>query len=438
MIKGLREAIARELPEHSGNMYIFDDSQDAHEELARAAAALGVPDLEQRILAYRAQFPPDGDEHPRYIGEAMVINLENDRRIALAFGWGYSVNLDSRPPDLHFVEEDMVYLTKVVVHETAHMAQYLYHPNPLGPDAPDHATRRHSESFAELFAKDVGIRNGSLPISRAMETAATYDAERLFRENDMYDPSEELKTLLGRHYAGQGDELYRANFTEFHGLRDSLERTLEIAMQHAGNDLHTHGAYSAFNNVRGFTIRSLREQGKSDEEIADYILSRPDIYHDAPQAAAGRAHIAVTTPMLENFNRQDTPMAEQRLPPYNFVAEPPLDLVRRAAVAHLSHSRSGDPIERYAAVTLGEEWLFQQQIGRMPSIGITFEEGQLALDNRSCTVWAERILAGSGVEEITQGLRECSAAREPLPGDTPPPLPTPILPEGNGLASPSR
>lgn len=410
MIEAFRTSLRAEFPEFTDRIYVVDQSRNADEELARASIQLGIPDLRERLREISQEVNSDiFGQFPRYSGKALTVTAEDGREVFLAYGWGYSRNLDQLPLDTSISETDMLALTKVTVHEVAHGLEMAYRPdNPL-LNMPEGVYTRFQESFAELFAKDVGIRNGLLPRSRAELIAAIYDEDRLHRHTDMYDPSEELQTLLTRYYQGQGDELYRGDFTRFLHLRDSFERTTRITWEHTG-DLATENARNAFTATRIITIEELRRQGKTPEEIAEYILARPDVYHDAQQAAAGRAHLAEAVPLIETMTNQGLPLREQRLPPYHFAPEPPIDIRSRAASAFLRYSQSGDPIQREVSILLTEEWLFQQDNGHLPSTGISFQEGQNVLQNPRCTDWAERILARDTIEEIAAGLRKCLPA----------------------------
>jgi hypothetical protein len=410
----LRRDVATDFPERAGDIFIVDQSRDPAEQIAEAADKFGIPDLYQRL---EAQDTKKNGVFPALDGIAMHVRLDDPpRTVWVTYGWGYGHNLQN---SAHIDADSFRGLMKVTLHELGHALQLGDHRQGFWAIRDDNG---FSESYAELFAEDVMRRTGLLNPMDMDRLNAEYDERKFFDEKDQrlispqgdhYDPSEEYAALVRRY---PENPLPSDRLPEHFPLRDSFTRTLDIATQVHLPLVENHARFFLL-QLSDEALRTLRHQGKSEEEVKQWVDERPWLFPDRVQAEGAQAYLAVLRQMDTEFDAQGVPAGKRQYPHYEPVMGPPANLEQAAAQAWLLQARTKDPLDVWLGQHLFNDLLqrdgFTPMEGLVPADGLSEAQESTLVQHTEETGWARQLLAATGTEEAFAGLRRIADTLPP-------------------------
>lgn len=394
MIFDLRKALAEQFPERK-DIYIIDDTRRADGpdgEIARAAKALGIPDLDKQLKRYKEK------NYPHASGVTLSARDRNGNSVSVCFGWGYGYGLHklSSNAPLPSKSPPLDDLVQTQVHELTHgLMNTEEFPGYMG-------NRKFHESRADVVAADVVMRHNLKNWAKISGEMACKDAPAFLNSN--YDASEGIGILKRRFYPTPSE--YRPqDFRGFTHLRDSYERSLKMMEETS----QIHELDPAMEAISDKLVARLKNRPKSDPSKATSDLSSvmiafaqehqeifPQLSKRALDAAA-----ACKTHMNNFSNKTDT--AIDYVPPLRIKT---YDKQRAMAAAWIKASKSTDPLDKKIA-----EALFRQLMPEGDNEGIYTPpldnpQQQAILAHPKETAWAQRILNGEKLDAVFPEMRK--------------------------------
>lgn len=426
-LQQLREAVAQEFPERAGTVFIVDQTNDPQTELANAAKALNidVPELKENLDKLGIDFASQ-------TGVARPFVTKDGRTVWLTFGW-VDAETRAKGTDHAISEEDMFGYTKAALHELGHALQM--HNEPLEQTLNvinGTSLVRYRESFAELYASDMLMRNG-LAIPGALDTVMTnYDLERIDKPYKQYLPADEYTELLQRHYP-VAPTYNPDNFKGFTGLRDSLERTRAIGLAHQEKGMDAMAAYANDDAIK-VVVNDLKKRGFTPEQVTDWLCERADIFPHVMHSIKAAEYLDDSNKRFSDYQEAHTPLEQQTYPSYQ--SRPvQWSLERSAALAAQKAAETNDPTDRKLAESLLVALLSSDTLGYAKPQGLSDAQEDALLSNPKYTAWAETILKGGSFEQALPAMKKFAqeyieAHPSPEGGHTPsnPPAPQPASP----------
>ena len=313
MVQELRTMLAREFPERADDIFIVDMLAPREEQVAQAAAQLGMTP-EELIERGRAADYLDAEEFPDINnGIAYAVTREDGTTAWVLFSWnplsearGMLIREGQDPETItdemvearleQFTGQDILALAKVILHETSHALSLGDNPSYMyGKNYGDTMGRRRvEESQAEVVSIATLVASGADQAEAEWQAAVydyrKYDPYHPATRFDIYDPADGYMYMRDSYLAG----LPRREFTrydELTGFRDIMERSLAYSEANQPTERESAERIAYYRSLLN-TVGILRESGMSEDDIAQWVIDRQAFILDGAQVESARAYLA--------------------------------------------------------------------------------------------------------------------------------------------------